>query len=155
MTAHKLICETAGVRLDKFLGEAFTGLNFKGYWFIADDYIPESDSPMPYVEFIAFKDDTSLIFSFNTTEPVEFTSRRDFDVGGGLLDPMTFEFSIKEKMEISYRPAGDAGAYASYTHTQDPKDGHIRLLIREDGLFVYSDVPMGRPNLYEYREGGK
>ncbi len=141
--------------LDKFLNEEFTGLNYKGYWFIADDYIPVADAPTPYVEFIAFKDDSSLVFSFNTTEPVEFTSRRDFDVDCGLLDPMTFEFSIREMMEISYRPLGEAGGYSSYTHTQEPKDGHIRLLIREDGLFIYSDVPMGRPNLYEYREGGK
>ena len=141
--------------LDTFLEEEFTGLNYKGFWFIDPVYIPESDQPMPYVEFIAFKDDKSLVFSFNTTEPVEFTSRRDFDVDGELLDPMTFEYSILEEMEISYRPIGEAGGYSSYTHTQQPKDGHIRLLIREDGLFVYSDVPMGRPNLYEYREGGK
>ena len=141
--------------LDTFLSEEFTGLNYKGFWFIDSDYIPEADDPTPYVEFFAFKDDKSLIFSFNTTEPVEFTSRRDFDVECELLDPVTFEFSILENMEISYRPLGGAGGYSSYTHTQQPKDGHIRLLIREDGLFVYSDVPMGRPNLYEYQEGGK
>ncbi|MBR3437059.1 MAG: hypothetical protein IKG97_04810 [Lachnospiraceae bacterium] len=141
--------------LDTFLEEEFSGLNHKGYWFIMDDYVPEADNPTPYVQFINFNDDSSLAFSFQTTEPVEFTSRREFDVDCALLDPVTYEFSILEKMEISYRPSGNAGGYSSFTHTQEPKDGHIRLLIREEGLFVYSDVPMGRPNLYEYREGGK
>ena len=132
--------------------KGFTELNRLGYWFIEEEYIPEASYPTPYVEFISFSSEDSLIFVFNTTEPVEFTSDYAFETGCGLVDPMTYEYAFTEKISLEYKPLGSSGGYSSYTHTQDPKEGYIRLIIREDGLYVYADVPMGRPNLYKYRE---
>ena len=138
--------------LDLFLEKGLAELNRTGYWFIVDEYVPESMYPMPYTEFISFDSETSLYFVFNTTEPVTFTSDYSFEVPCSMVDPITFEYSMEKDMEISYVPIDQSGGYSTYTHTQQPKDGYIRLIIKEDGLYVYADVPMGRPNLYRYLE---